>query len=114
MTNARIPTLSAHSDSPGHDLWSRQGIVRRLGGKRLVASLIHAVGRFLFPHLGHHPPTPDSFGRILVMNFHYLGDVFFTTPAIAGLKRRFPKAQIDVLVKSRGREIGRASCRERV
>ena len=35
--------------------------------------------------------------RLLVVNLNYLGDAVFTTPALAALRSRFPKAQIEVL-----------------
>src|SRR5262249_2395489 len=40
------------------------------------------------------PPRP----RILVVTLRRLGDVLFTTPLIASLRRTFPQAVIDVLV----------------
>ncbi|MFA7007105.1 MAG: glycosyltransferase family 9 protein, partial [Verrucomicrobiia bacterium] len=73
--------------------------------KRLLASLIHAVGAALFPRRGRCAPSPENVRRIVVTHFHYIGDVFFATPAIAALKRRFPDAAIDAVVKSRAREV---------
>lgn len=73
--------------------------------KRLLASLIHAVGAALFPRRGRRAPSPENVRRIVVTHFHYIGDVFFATPAIAALKRRFPDAVIDAVVKSRAREV---------
>jgi len=72
--------------------------------KRLLASLIHAVGAAL-PRRGRRAPSPEGVRRIVVANFHYIGDVFFMTPAIAALKRRFPNAAIDAIVKTRCREV---------
>lgn len=73
--------------------------------KRLLASLIHAVGAALFSRRNRCAPSPKSVRRIVVTHFHYMGDVFFMTPAIAALKRRFPDAVIDAVVRSRGREV---------
>ena len=73
--------------------------------KRLLASLIHAVGATLFPRRGRRAPSPESVRRIVVTHFHYIGDVFFMTPAVAALKRRFPNAVIDAIVKTRCREV---------
>lgn len=39
--------------------------------------------------------------RLLVVNLNYLGDALFTTPALAGLRARFPDAAIDVLAGER-------------
>lgn len=43
--------------------------------------------------------------RILVVRMDTIGDVLLSEPAIAALRRRFPGAQIDVLVGSAGRAI---------
>lgn len=72
--------------------------------KRLVAAAIHSTGRLLYRRRGRSAPPPGDVTRVLVMNFHYIGDVFFTATAIDGLKRQFPSAQIDALVKTRGRD----------
>ncbi|MCX6899785.1 MAG: glycosyltransferase family 9 protein [Verrucomicrobia bacterium] len=73
--------------------------------KRLLASLIHAVGAPLFPRRDRRAPSPENVRRIVVTHFHYIGDVFFMTPAIAALKRRFPDAAIDIVVNSRARDV---------
>lgn len=39
--------------------------------------------------------------RLLVINQNFLGDVLFTTPALTALQRRFPEAELDVLVSER-------------
>lgn len=71
--------------------------------KRWLASLIHTFGAVLWPRR-RSAPSPENVRRIVVTHFHYLGDVFFATPAIAALQSRFPNAAIDAVVKSRGRE----------
>ncbi len=43
--------------------------------------------------------------RILVIRLSSMGDVILTTPALAALKRRYPRAQIDVAVKQRYGEL---------
>jgi len=73
--------------------------------KRLLASLIHAVGAALLPRRDRRAPSPENVRRIVVAHFHYIGDVFFATPAIAALKRRFPDAAIDAVVHSRARDV---------
>lgn len=73
--------------------------------KRLLAHLIHAVGNALFPRRNRCAPSPENVRRIVVTHFHYIGDVFFATPAIAALKRRFPNAAIDAVVHSRARDV---------
>ena len=73
--------------------------------KSLLAGLIHAVGALLFSRRGRHAPPPENVRRIVVTHFHYMGDVFFMTPALAALRRRFPDAAIDAVVKSRAREV---------
>jgi ADP-heptose:LPS heptosyltransferase len=73
--------------------------------KRLLAHLIHAVGTALFPRRNRRAPSPENVRRIVVTHFHYIGDVFFATPAIAALKRRFPDAAMDAVVHSRARDV---------
>ncbi|MBI5817913.1 MAG: glycosyltransferase family 9 protein [Verrucomicrobia bacterium] len=73
--------------------------------KHLLSSFIHAVGALLFSRRDRRVPSPENVRRIVITHFHYLGDVFFTTPAITALKRRFPGAAIDVVVKSRARDV---------
>jgi ADP-heptose:LPS heptosyltransferase len=73
--------------------------------KRLSAKLIHAAGALLFPRRNRRAPSPENVRRIVVTHFHYIGDVFFAAPAIAALKRRFPAAALDVVVRSRARDV---------
>jgi ADP-heptose:LPS heptosyltransferase len=73
--------------------------------KRLLANLIHAIGAALFPRRGRPAPAPENVRHIVVTHFHYIGDVFFATPAIAALKRRFPNAALDAVVHSRARDV---------
>ena len=71
--------------------------------KRFLASLIHAFGATLWRRR-QDLQAPETIRRIVVTHFHYLGDVFLATPALAALQRRFPNAAVEVVVKSRGRE----------
>jgi ADP-heptose:LPS heptosyltransferase len=71
----------------------------------LLSNIIHAFGRALWLRRGRRPPAPESTRRIVATHFHYIGDVFFATAAIAALKRRFPGAAIDVVLKSRSRDV---------
>lgn len=73
--------------------------------KRLMSSFIHAVGALLFSRRDRRVPSPENVRRIVVTHFHYLGDVFFATPAITALKCHFPGAAIDIVVKSRARDV---------
>lgn len=73
--------------------------------KRLRSNFIHAVGALLFSRRDRCVPSPENAQRIVITHFHYLGDVFFATPAIAALKRQFPGAAIDAVVKSRARDV---------
>lgn len=43
--------------------------------------------------------------RLLAVNLNYLGDALFTTPALAALRARFPKASIDVMAGERAAAI---------
>lgn len=43
--------------------------------------------------------------RILVLSLNYIGDVLFTTPALAALRRGYPDAAITVVVGERAREV---------
>ena len=49
-------------------------------------------------------PIPGSVHRVLLINLAHMGDVLMTTPAIAALARRFPDAEISMLVGPWGRE----------
>ena len=43
-------------------------------------------------------------GRILVIQLRRIGDVILTTPAVAALKARWPRAELDFLVEPAGAE----------
>src|SRR5919108_4656389 len=45
-----------------------------------------------------HPLT-HQFSRILLVRLRQIGDVVFTTPAIHGLRRRFPRAHLAYVVE---------------
>lgn len=47
--------------------------------------------------------TPEP-QRILVIQLRRIGDVLLTTPAVAALRRRFPRARLDFLVEPPGAE----------
>jgi ADP-heptose:LPS heptosyltransferase len=55
------------------------------------------------------PALPSSPNRILVANWAHLGDVLTTLPAIAWLRRRYPKAEIGLLTGSWSGPIAEAS-----
>ncbi|MCX7825165.1 MAG: glycosyltransferase family 9 protein [Verrucomicrobiae bacterium] len=92
----------AHAGAPLH--W-RQRLTMPAGLRTLLARWTHALGRRFLSRTKQRPPAVEEVKRILVMQFHYIGDVFFATPAIAALRRRFPNAALDALVKTRGRDV---------
>ena len=58
--------------------------------------------------------APDAPSRVLCFRLERIGDLLMTLPALAELRALAPDASIDLVVGSWNREIGRASCRERV
>ena len=42
---------------------------------------------------------PDEIQRILIRGVNWVGDAVMTTPAIAGIRKTFPRAKISLLVK---------------
>ena len=46
--------------------------------------------------------------RVLVVQTAFLGDTVFTSALVAGLAARFPKAELDLCVAPRGRDVARA------
>jgi lipopolysaccharide heptosyltransferase II len=78
-----------------------QRILKRRA-QRLLWRGIGAIGYLIRPrHVSRRPlyPGDSSIRRILVVRVDLLGDTVLTTPAIAALRRGYPKAQIDVLVQ---------------
>jgi len=67
--------------------------------KRFAAACFDGVGtllslpRHLFPSVGQ-----TQIRRILVIRLDHLGDLVMTRPALAALHKRFPGAQIDLLI----------------
>lgn len=68
--------------------------------KRAAACLLDLIGSLFFLPLkfigrrSHH----DSPRKILVIRLDSIGDVVMTKPAIEALRRKFPKAEIDLLI----------------
>jgi ADP-heptose:LPS heptosyltransferase len=54
---------------------------------------------------GRRRPPTASTTRILVVALHWLGDSILTLPLIAGLRRRWPEAELVVWSRERGREL---------
>ncbi len=78
-----------------------QRILKR-GAQRLLWRGIGAVGYLIRPRHASTKalyPGDSSVRRILVVRVDLLGDTVLTTPAIAALRRGYPKAQIDILVQ---------------
>ena len=46
-------------------------------------------------------PDPAEVARVVLVQLHFLGDTLLTTPALRALRRRFPEARIEALVKRR-------------
>ncbi len=74
--------------------------VFRHKAKRLLAALFDAAGACLFfiPNHFRKPIDTEKIKKILVIRLDHLGDLAMTRPAIALLKKKFPQAQIDLLV----------------
>lgn len=73
-------------------------------GVRLGVSVVYPVCEAVFcpirADLSELPPAQ----RILVIQRDFLGDVLFTTPMLRAVRRLYPKATIDVLVRPHGQE----------
>lgn len=78
-----------------------QRILKRRA-QRLLWRGIGAIGYLIRPRLVTKKPLhpgDSSVRRILVVRVDLLGDTVLTTPAIAALRRSYPKARIDILVQ---------------
>src|SRR5689334_13492012 len=64
---------------------------------RTLKGLALAMGQALFSRARPLPPGFEP-RKILVMQLQQLGDSLIFTPAVRALRRRFPQAQIDMLV----------------
>lgn len=51
------------------------------------------------------PPAPDDVRRILCVKFWGLGSLILLRPAVAALKRRFPRAAVHVLTLDKNRDL---------
>ena len=66
--------------------------------------LIILTQQFIRRQMRHRPRRPlselkvDTVKRVLLINSTALGDLLFSTPAIRGLKERFPAWELDILV----------------
>jgi lipopolysaccharide heptosyltransferase II len=69
--------------------------------------LIDIIGCVLFFWLKLVPFREPK--RILLIRLEHVGDVLLTTPAFRALRKRFPKAKIDVLVRDFTAEIAKKS-----
>lgn len=67
--------------------------------------LIDVIGTILFFWLKLVPFREPK--RILLIRLEHVGDVLLTTPAFRALRKRFPKARIDVLVRDFTAEIAK-------
>jgi ADP-heptose:LPS heptosyltransferase len=67
---------------------------KKLASARFLSKL---TGTFNPPANANIPLDKDSIKRILVQEHQCIGDVLMIEPALASLKRGFPKAQLDLL-----------------
>src|SRR6185312_9418981 len=80
-------------------------VVQRIVKRRAQRILWHLIGAIGYMIRRRHPSTTPllagdpSVRRILLVRVDLLGDTVLTTPAIAALRRGYPKAQIDMLVQ---------------
>jgi ADP-heptose:LPS heptosyltransferase len=74
-----------------------------LSGKvRLFLKVVDELGSLVtWPFKSMHArtlPTPDSVKKVLLLRCDGIGDVVFSTPAIAAVRKRYPNAQLDLVV----------------
>ncbi len=80
-------------------------VVQRIVKRRAQRMLWHLIGAIGYTIRRRQPATTPllagdpSVRRILLVRVDLLGDTVLTTPAIAALRRGYPKAQIDMLVQ---------------
>lgn len=80
-------------------------VVQRIVKRRAQRMLWHLIGAIGYTVRRRQPSTTPllagdpSVRRILLVRVDLLGDTVLTTPAIAALRRGYPKAQIDILVQ---------------
>jgi len=72
--------------------------------KSILKNIISSLGNFLFFYKKKEIKR-EEIRKILIISLYFRGDVLFNTPAVSMLKRIFPDAEIDVLVKSRSEEV---------
>jgi len=69
-----------------------------------IKNIITRTGNFLF-FFKKKEIKKEKIKKILIMSLYFRGDVLFNTVAIRMLKRIFPDATIDTMVKSRSKEV---------
>ncbi|HEX6544033.1 MAG TPA: lipopolysaccharide heptosyltransferase II [Ktedonobacterales bacterium] len=80
-------------------------VVQRILKRRAQRLLWHGIGVIGYAIRRRNAPTvplrpgDPSVHRILIVRVDLLGDTVLTTPAVAALRRGYPKAQIDMLVQ---------------
>ncbi len=67
-------------------------------------NIISSAGNVIF-FFNKKEIKKESIEKILIISLYFRGDVLFNTPAIAMLKKMFPELEIDVMVKSRSKEV---------
>lgn len=72
--------------------------------KTLLKNIVSTLGNFFF-HLKTKNALPVYVKKILVISLYFRGDVLFNTASIKILKKIYPEAKIDVMVKSRSSEV---------
>jgi len=66
--------------------------------------IIDGIGTLIFFN-SKGKKFPKDVKKILVIRVEHIGDVLLTTPTFRALKEKYPKAQIDVLVRSFSKQV---------
>lgn len=72
--------------------------------KRIIKYMISSAGNMLF-FFRKKDIDRTQIKKILIMSLYFRGDMLFNTAAIRMLKKIFPDADIDVMVKSRSKDV---------
>lgn len=72
--------------------------------KTQLLNIFSVLGNFFFYFRKKNTP-PAEVKKILIISLYFRGDVLFNTASIKILKKIYPEAKIDVLVKSRSAEV---------
>ena len=73
--------------------------------KKCVVAAIDRLGYTFVPASIGNPPGERSLKKILLIRLDHIGDVLMTTPALRGLRKSLPGAEIHLLIKSPTHEV---------